>query len=48
MRKPDAASIAARKPASPAGSPDQAPLKMVCLALALALVTLGLRIATIW
>jgi hypothetical protein len=48
MRKPDAASIAAGKPAFPAGSPDQAPLKTVCLALALALVVLGARILSIW
>jgi hypothetical protein len=48
MRKPDTGSIAAGKPAFPVGGPDQTPLKMVCLALALALVVLGLRIATIW
>jgi hypothetical protein len=48
MRKPDGASIAARKTSLPAGSGDNAPMQLVCLALALALVALSLRIASIW
>jgi hypothetical protein len=48
MRKPDAASIGARKPSLTAGGRDTAPLELVCLALALALVVLALRIATVW
>jgi hypothetical protein len=46
MRKPDGASIAAGKTSLPAG--DNAPMQLVCLALALALVALSLRIASIW
>jgi len=45
MRKPDPASAAARKTSLPAGSRGDAPVELVCLALAPALLTLGLRIA---
>jgi len=48
MRKPDGASIAARKVSLPAGSGHNAPVELVCLALALALLALALRIASIW
>jgi hypothetical protein len=44
MRKPDGASIAAGKASLPANSP----VELVCLALALALLALALRIASIW
>jgi hypothetical protein len=47
MRKPDPAS-AARKTSLPAGSHGDAPVELVCLALALALLALGSRIASIW
>jgi hypothetical protein len=52
MRKPGSAAAVAGNAASkapvPAGRLDQAPAKMVCLALALALLALAFRIATIW
>jgi hypothetical protein len=48
MRKPEAASVAARKASLSAGSRDTAPLQVVCTALALAVVVLALRIATVW
>ena len=48
MRKPDAASAAASKSVLPAGSRDDAPVELVCLALALALFVLAVRIASIW
>jgi hypothetical protein len=48
MRKPDAASVAARKTSLPAGSRGDAPTELVCAALALALVALVARIASIW
>jgi hypothetical protein len=48
MRKPDGASIAARKPSLAADSGDYAPMQLVCLALALAWLALALRIASIW
>jgi hypothetical protein len=47
MRKSDAASIAARK-TSGSGNRGNAPLELVCLALLLAVLALGLRIASIW
>ncbi|MDE2331754.1 MAG: hypothetical protein KGK16_13365 [Bradyrhizobium sp.] len=47
MRKPDAASVGTT-PASAAATRADAPAKLVCLALVLALVVLGLRIVTIW
>jgi hypothetical protein len=48
MRKPVAASAAARKTSGPSGSRDNAPAEVVCMALVLALVVLALRIASIW
>jgi len=48
MRKPDPASAAVRKTALPAGSRGDAPVELVCLALALALLALASRIASIW
>lgn len=47
MRKPDAATGAATT-APLAGRRGGQPVQLVCLALVLALVTLALRIATIW
>jgi hypothetical protein len=48
MRKPDSASAAARKTSLPAGNRGDAPAELVCLALALALLALASRIASIW
>ena len=48
MRKPVAASAAARKTSMPSGNRDNAPVEVVCMALLLALVVLALRIASIW
>jgi hypothetical protein len=48
MRKPAAAAVAARKTSVPAGSRGNAPTELVCLALALALLALAARIASIW
>jgi hypothetical protein len=48
MRKSAAAHIAATDPSLPSGSQDHAPVRLVCLALTLALVALGFRIATMW
>jgi len=48
MRKPAAASVAARKASLPAGSRGDAPVEVVCLALVLALVVLAARIVSIW
>jgi hypothetical protein len=48
MRKPEAASFAARKASLSPGSRDTAPVEVVCMALALAVVVLALRIATVW
>jgi hypothetical protein len=48
MRKPAAAPVAAGKASLPAGSRDNAPVELVCLALVLALLALACRIATIW
>jgi len=48
MRKPAAASVAARKASQPAGSRGDAPVEVVCLALVLALIVLTARIASIW
>jgi len=47
MRKPDAVSAAAAKPSLPA-SRDDASVRIVCLALLLALGALASRIASIW
>jgi hypothetical protein len=46
MRKSDAA-VAARK-SLPAGNRGDAPVELVCLALALALIALACRIISIW
>jgi hypothetical protein len=48
MRKPDAAPVAARKARLPARSRGDTPVELVCLALALALLVLASRIASIW
>jgi hypothetical protein len=48
MRKPAAASVAAKKNFEPAGSQHDAAVKLVCLALMLALLALAFRIASIW
>jgi hypothetical protein len=48
MRKPDIALAAARKASMPAGKRDDAPVELVCLALALALLVLAFRIASVW
>jgi hypothetical protein len=47
MRKP-AAPVAASKASVPAGSRDDGPVEVVCLALVLALLALACRIASIW
>jgi hypothetical protein len=48
MRKPFAASVAARKISAPSGGRDNAPAEVVCMALALAVLVLAFRIASIW
>jgi hypothetical protein len=48
MREPDAASVAARKASLSAGGRSDTPTELVCLALALALLVLAARIASIW
>jgi hypothetical protein len=48
MRKPDAAAVAASKTSPAAGRREAAPTEIVCLALALAVVVLAMRIASIW
>jgi hypothetical protein len=48
MRKPAAASVAARKAHLPVGGRDDASVELVCLALVLALLALACRIASIW
>jgi hypothetical protein len=48
MRKPEAAFAAARKASAPAATRDDAPAKLVCSALALALLALAARIVSIW
>jgi hypothetical protein len=48
MRKPAVAAVAARKVPALAAGPDTAPATLVCLALALALLFLAARIASIW
>jgi len=47
MRNPDAVSATAAKPSAPA-SRDDAAVRIVCLALLLALGALVCRIASIW
>jgi hypothetical protein len=48
MRKPEAAAVAARKNPLAAAHREGAPTELVCLALALAVVVLAIRIASIW
>jgi hypothetical protein len=48
MRKPAARPVTARKVFLLAGRADQASVNLVCLALALALLALTARIASIW
>jgi hypothetical protein len=48
MRNPDTARVAASKAALPAARRDDAPTELVCLALALALLALAARIASVW
>jgi hypothetical protein len=48
MRKPSTARAAATKPSLPADGRGNAPAELVCLALALAVLTLAFRIASIW
>jgi nicotinamide mononucleotide (NMN) deamidase PncC len=48
MRKPADAAVAATTPSPPVGGRDDAPVKLVCLALALAVLVLAFRIATFW
>ena len=48
MRKPAAASVAARKTSLPGGSRGDAPVELVCFALALAVLMLAFRISSIW
>jgi hypothetical protein len=48
MRKPAATPVAASKASLPAGSLDNAPVELVCLALVLALLALACRVASIW
>jgi hypothetical protein len=48
MRKPEAAAAAGRKTPLPAGDRADTPVELVCLALALALLVLAFRIASIW
>jgi hypothetical protein len=47
MRKPVAAPVAARKTSLP-GNQNDASVEVVCMALALALLMLAFRIASIW
>jgi hypothetical protein len=48
MRKPDVTALAASKASLVTGHGDEAPVKLVCLALVLALVVLAGRIVTVW
>ena len=48
MRKPTTARVAGAKPSQPADGRGKAPVELVCLALALAVLTLAFRIASIW
>jgi hypothetical protein len=48
MRKPAAAPVAASKASAPAGSRDDSPVEVVCLALVMALLALACRIASVW
>jgi len=48
MRKPGAAPAASTRASPPAGERGDAAAELVCLALALALIVLAARIASIW
>jgi hypothetical protein len=48
MRKPVTAAAAAISAALPAGSRDRRAMELVCLALALAMLAIVVRIASIW
>jgi hypothetical protein len=48
MRKADPGSAAARRPLPAPGSEGSAPVQLVCLALALSVLVLFCRIASIW
>jgi hypothetical protein len=48
MRKPDPISAAARTALPSPGRDDSAPVQLVCLALVLAVLVLGCRIASFW
>ena len=48
MRKPVTAAAAATSEAVPAGSRDRRVMELVCLTLALAMLAIILRIASIW
>ena len=48
MRKPDTVPVAAAKMTLPATGRGETPTELVCLALALALLALATRIASIW
>jgi hypothetical protein len=48
MRKPAAAGVPPARAAVPAASPDRASVRLVCLALTLALLVLASRIASVW
>jgi hypothetical protein len=46
MRKPEAAVVAARN--APAAEPVETPMRLICLALLLAIAALACRIASFW
>jgi hypothetical protein len=48
MRKPGTASAAAQSASQPAGGRGEAATELVCLALALSLLVLAARIASLW
>jgi hypothetical protein len=48
MRKPDPVAAAARRTLPSPGKEDSVPVQLVCLALALSVIVLGCRIASIW
>jgi hypothetical protein len=48
MRKPDVTPVTANRTSLTAGAPASTPVELVCLALAMALLALAARIASIW
>jgi hypothetical protein len=48
MRKPVTAAAAATSAAEPAGSRDRRAMELICLTLALAMVAIVFRVASIW